>query len=109
MLIYDPKKIIALREVKEWKQADLARKAGLSQPSVWALEHGETKVPKFQTLEAIARALGVPIKEILAARPKGKEGDNWDEQLSAVIDSLDPGNKATLMAVAKTLLTQQKR
>lgn len=109
MLVYDPAKIVALREGKGWNQAELARRAKLSQPSVWALERGETRMPKFETLAAIARALGVPLPEILAARPKGKKGENWDEQLIAAYQALDDGNKAALMAVAQSLLNQQKR
>jgi putative transcriptional regulator len=108
MLVYDPVKIIVLREKKGWNQAELARRAKLSQPSVWALERGETKMPKFETLDAIARALGVPLKDILAARPRGKKGENWDEQLIATYQALDDGNKATLMALAQTLLSQQQ-
>lgn len=109
MLVYDPAKIKALRESKGWNQAELARRAKLSQPSLWALEKGETRMPKFETLDAIARALGVPLKEILAARPKGKRGEDWDEQLVAAYQALDDGNKAALMAVAQSLLAQQKR
>ena len=109
MLVYDPAKIIALREGKGWKQAELARRARLSQPSVWALEKGETRMPKFETLAAIARALGVPLKEILKAPPKGKKGEDWDEQFHATVQALDDGNKSALMAVAQSLLGQQKR
>jgi transcriptional regulator with XRE-family HTH domain len=109
MLVYDPSKIVSLREGKGWNQAELARRAKLSQPSVWALEKGVTRMPKFETLHSIARALAVPIQDILAARPKGKRGEDWDAQLTATYDALDDGNKATLMALAQTLLNQQKR
>jgi len=109
MLVYDPAKIKALRDAKGWNQAELARRAKLSQPSLWALEKGETRMPKFETLDAIARALGVPLKEILAARPKGKKGEDWDEQFNATVQALDDGNKSAIMAVAQSLLGQQKR
>ena len=108
MLVYDSQKIIALREEKGWNQAELARRAGLSQPSVWALEHGETKMPKFETLASVAKALGVPLKEIMAAKPAGKKGAEWDDQIVALFASLDDGNKASLLAVAQTLLNSQK-
>lgn len=109
MLVYDPAKIVALRKAKGWNQAELARRARLSQPSVWALEKGETRMPKFETLESIARALAVPLKDILPVRPKGKRGDDWDEQFHAIVQSLDESNKAAIMAVASSLLGQQRR
>ena len=109
MLVYDPKKIIALRKAKDWKQAELARRSGLSQPSVWALEHGRTILVKFETLEAIAGALGVQLGDILAIKPKGKRGEGWEEEIKSIYDALDDDGKATLIAVAQTLLNKKRR
>ena len=109
MLIYDPKKIIALREGKTWRAAELARRSGLSQPTIWALEKGVTVKPKYETLKQVAEALGVPIKAILAERPKGKAGQDWDDQLTAAYNSLDDANKATLISIAHSLLKNQGR
>jgi len=109
MLVYDPKKIIALRKAKDWKQAELARRSGLSQPSVWALEHGRTILVKFETLEAIAGALGVQLGDSLAIKPKGKRGEGWEEEIKSIYDALDDDGKATLIAVAQTLLNKKRR
>lgn len=109
MLVYDPKKIVALRSEKGWNQAELARRAGLSQPSVWALERGRTQMVKFETLEAISGALGVPLAAILAVKPKGKDGENWEAQLRATYGALDDDGKATLLAIAQTLLNSKAK
>lgn len=108
MLVYDPKKIIALREAKGWNQAELARRSELSQPTVWSLEHGETKMVKFETLKAIAGALGVALEDILAVKPKGKRGEGWEEQIKAIYTALDDDGKATLIAIAQTLLNKKR-
>lgn len=109
MLVYDSRKIVALREAKGWRQAELARRAGLSQPSVWALEHGRTKNVKVTTLNSIAAALGVPPKELMATRPGGANGKAWDQEAEALYEALDDKGKAMLIVIAKTLLQQNRR
>ena len=52
------------RRAKGWKQRDLAREAGLSSVTVARIETG-INVPKQDTLRSIARALGVPVSELL--------------------------------------------
>lgn len=108
MLVYDPIKIISIRESKGWNQAELARRARMSQPTVHALEKGKTRMPKFQTLAAIAVALGVDVQDILAERPKGKASEALDRQLITAYTSLSDPNKMAVLAVAQSLLQQQK-
>lgn len=45
---------------------DLARRAELKYSSVKNLWQGRTEDPKYSTLRAIARALGVPIEQLEA-------------------------------------------
>lgn len=103
MLNYDPRKIIALREGKDWNQSELARAAKLSANTIWNLERGNVRMVKHQTLEAVSRALGVPMQAILAA----KQPSDMDEQLHAAISSLNGPNKAAMLAAAKALLDSQ--
>ena len=103
MLIYDPNKIIELRKERGLNQSELARRAGLSAPTVWALEKGETVEVKFETLSAVAAALGVPVQALLSA----DQPSNMDAELVAVSGSLTPGNKAALLAAAHALLKSQ--
>jgi transcriptional regulator with XRE-family HTH domain len=108
LLPYDPTAIVRLREAKQWSQAELARRSGLSQPSVHDLEKGNTKMPKYTTLKAIADALGVPMTEILARRPKGESAQALEHSLRETFGALSQDNKANLYAIALSLLAQQK-
>ena len=104
-MIYDGAKIVALRRTKGWSQAELARRALIKQPSLWALEHQLTKKPKADTLMRIATALGVPMRDIL--RPTKKATADLLDDLSLVFDRLDGRNKQALLAAARSLLDSQ--
>ena len=60
------RRLRALREAKGWSQDDLARRAKLTKPYVSMLETGVRKQPSLPTLRRLAKALGVPITEVLA-------------------------------------------
>jgi len=107
-MTYDGKKIAALRLAKGWKAAELARRAKISQPSLWAIENEVTKKLKADTLISLANALGVPMKALLRA-PKGKNGADSADQLIALYESLDAGNRQVLLAAAEALLKNQPR
>lgn len=106
-VIYDSEKIVLLRRAKGLNQAELARKAGIKQPSLWALEHAVTKKPKAETLMRVATALGVPLREIL--RPSKKTTVDLLDDLQHIFDRLDSGNKQALIAAARALLDNQKK
>lgn len=52
------------RERRGWSQAELARRAGLSQPAIALLERS-TRQPRPETVEGVARAFGLPSAEEL--------------------------------------------
>ncbi len=54
-----------LREEKGLKQVELARKAKLTQPYLAQLEAGVKKNPSLGILKRLAKALGVPVTELL--------------------------------------------
>lgn len=62
-------------------------------------------MPKFETLRAVASALGVPLSAIMA----DEQADNLDETLAATANALTPANKAALLAAAKALLDSQRK
>ena len=104
MIKHSPHKIVALRIERGWKPSELARRAGIKQPSLWALENGVTKMPKFETIKSIAAALGVPIQAITA-----DEADpDIDSRIAAAIAALQPANKNAMLAAAEALLKSQK-
>ncbi|MXP27340.1 helix-turn-helix domain-containing protein [Porphyrobacter algicida] len=52
-----------LRLDRDLTRAELAEKSGISTPSIWAWETGRT-VPRLQSLEILAKGLGVPVTEL---------------------------------------------
>jgi transcriptional regulator with XRE-family HTH domain len=57
----------AIRHARgEVPQTEIARRANLSTTYLSALESGERKSPGLAVLERIAKALGVPVTELLA-------------------------------------------
>jgi transcriptional regulator with XRE-family HTH domain len=50
-------RIAALRKDKGWNQAELARRIGVKQPSIWLIESGNTKSLRADTLMRLASAL----------------------------------------------------
>lgn len=59
-------KVKALREERELTQAALARKIGVTAPYISMLESGARAAPSLPMLKKLARALGVPVTELLA-------------------------------------------
>jgi HTH-type transcriptional regulator, competence development regulator len=54
-----------LREEKGLSQADLAEKAGVTAPYITQLETGKKANPSLDVLRRLAKALGVPVAELL--------------------------------------------
>lgn len=106
-MIYDGKKITALREERGWSMAELARRSKLSQPSLWALEHQRTVKPKHDTMIRIANALNIPIQSLMVKRPGGS--DNLEQSIIESFHSLNPQNQAALVAAADALLKSQSQ
>jgi transcriptional regulator with XRE-family HTH domain len=104
---YDGKKIRSLREAQGWSMGELARRVGIKQPSLWAMEHQVTKKPKHETMVAIAAALGVTLKAIYPDRLRKKDLPT-EEHLTELFDALDDGNKQALVAAAEVMLKNQR-
>jgi transcriptional regulator with XRE-family HTH domain len=45
-------------------QESLAQRVGVTTHTIWRLERGPTFNPRLETLRALAKALGVPLKEL---------------------------------------------
>ena len=104
--IYDGRKIAELMLERGMSMQQVAKKAGITAASVWALVHEHTGKVKFSTLAGVAEALGVPIQAILSAPPVGA---NSDEELRAVMAALSPINRAAILAAATSLLDSQAK
>lgn len=57
-----PERVVEARERLKWSQAELARRAGLSQPTVWSIENDQTQEVKLSTAQKLAVATGRPIE-----------------------------------------------
>lgn len=107
-MIYSPEKIVLLREAKGWSMTELAKRAGIKQPSLWLIENGRTKKPKFDTLAGIASALGVPVQEILSETPS-KNAQNALESIVSGYQALTPQNQRAVLAMVRALRDQQTK
>jgi transcriptional regulator with XRE-family HTH domain len=82
------KRIRDLREERGLTQREVARRAGLTPSGVGFIEHGQTRNPSAETVVAIARALGVPVEEVLgepvplgeAPKEAGQSDEGADEE-----------------------------
>ena len=106
-MLYDNEKIKTLMVAAKLSGNQLARKAGISGPSMHAILKGETKNVRFQTLAEIASALGVPIQAISKSKHKGKR-DLQAEAMSA-FGQLTPENQSAMLATMIHLAAQQKK
>lgn len=64
--------IFDLRTELGWSQTELARRAGVDVKTINRLEGGRT-TPNLITLRKIARALGVPVRDLIN-QPEEKNG-----------------------------------
>ncbi len=55
----------ALREDREWTLEELGKRAKVTNVYVWQLENGERKNPSLAVLKRLAKALRVPVTELL--------------------------------------------
>lgn len=53
-----------LRWERNWSQVQLARKSGVKQQTICAIENKRTANPKIRTVLSISNALGVPVEEV---------------------------------------------
>ncbi|MBP2655698.1 MAG: putative transcriptional regulator, family [Firmicutes bacterium] len=90
------KKIIELREAKGWSQYKLYKSAGISQSNISRIEAGLI-IPKGDTLQKIAKALGVsmaefdentPVKELFPQVIEQADHMTLDEKEQIALDRL---------------------
>ncbi len=55
----------ALREEREWTLDELGKRAKVTNVYIWQLENGERKNPSLAVLKRLAKALRVPVTELL--------------------------------------------
>lgn len=61
----NPAKLVAFRAAKGWSIKRLVREAGVDYSSYWRLEKGQALNPRIETIQRVARALGVVVEELI--------------------------------------------
>jgi transcriptional regulator with XRE-family HTH domain len=105
-------RIKAVRDERELSQAQLAKSAGITQPSLSDIERGETKGEglKAKTLLGIARALGLTTRWILTGKGEkyaDKALSEQEESLLGLFESLSGSNRSAVLATALALYRTQ--
>ncbi|MBC2879625.1 helix-turn-helix transcriptional regulator [Streptomyces sp. TYQ1024] len=72
-----------LRDERSWKQAELARRAGLSRPHIGKIERGERTLTQG-VAAALARAFGVSLEVVLGSTPVVGVEDSLKALTSAI-------------------------
>ncbi len=113
----------ALREEKKLSQGDIEKRTGLVRVYVSRVENGHT-VPAIETLEKFARALEVPLYELLyegeeppkpptISTRKSSDKDVWGsigkdakylEKLRRLLSKTDEENRQLLLQLAKKMV-----
>ena len=92
------------------KQTQLAKAAGITQPSLSDLERGESKVHRGSTLVKLAVALesNPAYIETGKGHPTAQTSVDFEEsELLAVYRALDQSNRSSLSSMARVLLDNQ--
>lgn len=94
--------ITRLREERGLNQTELARLAKISQPTLWAIESGKSKKPRWETIVSISEALGV--SPVYLSTGTGAEMLLTDDlkELLTIFAKLPPEQRQALIALIKS-------
>src|SRR6266487_2185709 len=109
--IYFSEWLQAEMDKRGWSQSDLARYAELNRAVINKLLNGKSH-PQPPTLEAISRALKIPIEITYRAAgllPNNPENDDATEEAIYVLKSIkSTQRKATAIALLKALINEEE-
>lgn len=119
-------RITSLREQKQLSQGDIEKRTGLLRCYISRVENGHT-VPAIETLEKIARALDMPLYQLmydgteppkLPTRTNGHEAPEWGDagkdarflnKLSRFLATMSEADRQLLLSFAENVTRRQKR
>lgn len=98
---------IRLRRAKlKMTQVDLARKAGIKQPTISAIENGVNK-PAIDTIILIAHALNCDVSDLVdQAAPAPAVSDPAFANLLSIFNQLNSAGRSFLLQQAESILMQ---
>jgi phage repressor protein C with HTH and peptisase S24 domain len=82
------KRLAAILQERDWSEGELARRSGVSQPTIHRIITGESHDPRQSNVEKIAKALG---KTAHWLRHGGPEDHAVQEQLASYEQHVEPG------------------
>lgn len=86
-------------------QVDLARKTGLKQPTISAIENGVNK-PAFETIVLLSDALGCTVSDIIGQNEPVKMQEPATQRLQVIYSQLNAAGQDFLLAQAEQILRQ---
>lgn len=96
-------RIILLRERKGWTTTDLAVEAGISQPSLWAIEKADTKEVTASTIASLCAALGTTWDYLWAGIERTSVDAATEAELISAFRSTDPTARPAVVQTALEL------
>lgn len=105
------KRIVAMRKAKKLTQVELARRSGLSQPTISDLETGKTQEVGASTLLRIAAVLETNPAYLMSGKgnPNDKTPAGSEAEVIALYAKLNESNQSAAMAVLISLLETQNK
>jgi len=119
-------RLTSLREQKKLSQGDIEKRTGLLRCYISRVENGHT-VPAIETLEKIARALEMPLYQLmydgteppkLATRTNGHKTLEWGDagkdarflnKLSRFLAAMSEADRQLLLSFAENVIKKQRR
>lgn len=97
---------LRLRRVQlKMTQIDLARKTGIKQPTISAIETGTNK-PNIDTIVLLSQALDCTVSDLLGQSNPQQDPEPAAVRLMAIFDQLNDAGKNSLLALAESMLRQ---
>jgi len=103
-------RLTVLRISKRLSQAALAKRCGVSQPTIANIERGRTTEIKGYVLESLCRELSTTPQFILRGsdNPENHEHSMLQAEMNAIFRDLSLDDKTTLLRMARGLLPSLK-
>lgn len=101
-------RIRRLLQRRGWQQSDLARESRVSEATISRLLAGEQRNPTAGTLSAIAKALQVPVDEILLDEGNSSAGDSLEAALVDLYRLLPAEERAKILDYAEAIALRRQ-
>ncbi|MBT3319356.1 MAG: helix-turn-helix transcriptional regulator [Clostridia bacterium] len=95
-------KVKSIRQSKAITQSELAKRSGVAQSTLSYIEKG-AKHPRFNTLSAICKGLGVSVFELLSYGEKASRTKLFEAQLNAISQGQTVGDTQSSYDLEKYL------